>query len=155
AHTRLLLISTRLRLSPLGGPLEIRRAAEAGSGVERMVRAGARSPIGRRPDAAAWRWTVSWDQEVMLMRTDKRTPEFFEDPPLARVVFSSARFSWLWLIIRVWLGYNWVEASVSHKIGNPAWVTTGAAIKGFWKHAIAVPAGGKPPIAYDWYRDFL
>ena len=89
------------------------------------------------------------------MTTGKQATEFYEDPPLARLAFSTARLSWLWLIIRVWLGYNWVEAAVSHKIGNPAWVTTGAAIKGFWQHAIAVPAGGKPPIAYDWYRDFL
>ncbi len=89
------------------------------------------------------------------MATDKRLTEYFEDPPLARMAFSSTRLSWLWLIIRVWLGYNWVEAAVSHKIGNPAWVTTGAAVKGFWQHAIAIPAGGKPPIAYDWYRDFL
>ena len=89
------------------------------------------------------------------MTTDKRNIEYFEDPPLARMAFSSARFSWLWLILRMWLGYNWVEATVSHKIGNPAWVTTGAAIKGFWQHAIAIPAGGKPPIAYVWYRDFL
>ena len=89
------------------------------------------------------------------MTTNKRKIEYFEDPPLARVAFSSTRLSWLWLILRVWLGYNWVEATVSHKIGNPAWVTTGAAIKGFWQHAIAIPADGKAPIAYGWYRDFL
>jgi thiosulfate dehydrogenase [quinone] large subunit len=57
--------------------------------------------------------------------------------------------------VRVWLGYNWVEASLSHKLGNPAWVTTGAAVKGFWQRAIAVPAGGRPPIEYGWYRAFL
>jgi thiosulfate dehydrogenase (quinone) large subunit len=89
------------------------------------------------------------------MTTGKQAIEFYEDPPLARLAFSTARLSWLWFIIRVWLGYNWVEAAVSHKIGNPAWVTTGAAVKGFWQHAIALPPGGKPPIAYDWYRDFL
>jgi thiosulfate dehydrogenase (quinone) large subunit len=89
------------------------------------------------------------------MATDKRKTEYFEDPPLARVAFSSARLSWLWLILRVWLGYNWVEATISHKIGNPAWVTTGAAVKGFWQHAIAIPARGNPTIAYGWYRDFL
>ncbi len=89
------------------------------------------------------------------MATTTRQRQYFEDPPLARTVFSSTRLAWLWLIVRVWLGYNWVEATISHKIGNPAWVKTGAAIKGFWQHAIAVPTNGKPPIEYGWYRDFL
>ena len=89
------------------------------------------------------------------MATTTRQRQYFEDPPLARTVFSSTRLAWLWLIVRVWLGYNWVDATISHKIGNPAWVETGAAIRGFWQHAIAVPANGKPPIEYGWYRDFL
>jgi thiosulfate dehydrogenase (quinone) large subunit len=89
------------------------------------------------------------------MATNPQVKQYFEDPPFARTVFSSTSFAWLWLIVRVWLGYNWVEAAISHKIGNPAWVQTGAAVKGFWQQAIAIPAKGRPPIAYDWYRDFL
>ncbi len=65
-------------------------------------------------------------------------------------MFSSARLAWLWLVVRVWLGYNWIEATLSHKIGNPARVKTGAAIKGFWQQATAVPANGRPPIEYGW-----
>ncbi len=89
------------------------------------------------------------------MATTTHQKQYFEDPPLARMVFGSTHLAWLWLIVRVWLGYNWIEATLSHKIGNPAWVKTGAAIKGFWQHATAVPANGKPPIEYGWYRDFL
>ncbi len=89
------------------------------------------------------------------MATNPQLKQYFEDPPLARTIFSSTQLVWLWLIVRVWLGYNWIEATLSHKIGNPAWVQTGAAIKGFWQQAIAVPAKGRPPIEYGWYRDFL
>ena len=89
------------------------------------------------------------------MANNPQVQPYFEDPPLARAIFSSTQFAWLWLIVRVWLGYNWVEATLSHKIGNPAWVTTGAAIKGFWQNAIAIPANGRPPIEYGWYRSFL
>jgi thiosulfate dehydrogenase [quinone] large subunit len=89
------------------------------------------------------------------MATVTRQAQYFEDPPLARIAFSTARLSWLWFIVRVWLGYTWVEAAVSHKIGNPGWVQTGAAVKGFWLQALAVPANGHPAIAYGWYRDFL
>jgi thiosulfate dehydrogenase [quinone] large subunit len=44
---------------------------------------------------------------------------------------------------------------VSHKLGNPAWVETGEALKGFWMNQVAIPEGGRPPIAFDWYRSFI
>ena len=77
-----------------------------------------------------------------------------QDPPLARFLFDDTRSSWLWLILRVWLGYKWIDAAL-HKIDNPAWVQTGEALKGFWLGAVAIPEGGRPAIAFDWYRDFI
>lgn len=77
-----------------------------------------------------------------------------KDPPLARFLFNDTRMSIVWLILRVWLGYQWVSASL-HKIGNPAWVETGDALKGFWTGAVAIPAEGRPAIAFDWYRGFI
>jgi len=44
-------------------------------------------------------------------------------------LFSDKRFSILWLAIRVWLGYQWIEASL-HELSNPAWMKTGDALKG-------------------------
>ena len=76
------------------------------------------------------------------------------DPAIARFLFSDVRMSWLWLVLRVWLGYQWLDASL-HKISSPAWVQTGDALKGFWTNAIQVPATGRPPISFDWYRDFI
>ena len=77
-----------------------------------------------------------------------------ENPPLARTLFEDRRLSILWLVLRVWLGYKWVDAAL-HKVSSPAWVETGAALKGFWTGAVAIPAEGRPPIAFDWYRDFI
>ncbi|MFZ0548100.1 MAG: hypothetical protein WAM60_21825 [Candidatus Promineifilaceae bacterium] len=77
-----------------------------------------------------------------------------QDPPFATTLFSDTRLAWLWLVARVWVGYQWIEASL-HKIGNPAWVQTGEALKGFWTSAVAVPDGGHPAIAFDWYRSFI
>jgi thiosulfate dehydrogenase (quinone) large subunit len=78
-----------------------------------------------------------------------------EDPPLARFLFSDTRImSWFWLVVRVLIGLEWVNAS-SHKLGNPAWMQTGEALKGFWTSAIAIPDAGRPPITYDWYRSFI
>lgn len=77
-----------------------------------------------------------------------------QDPPLAQTLFSDTRFSWVWLVLRVWLGYKWVDAGW-HKVTNPAWVQTGEALKGFWTGAVAIPEGGRPAIAFDWYRSFI
>lgn len=82
------------------------------------------------------------------------TGRTIQDPAIARFLFSDVRSAWIWLILRVWLGYAWVEASL-HKINDPAWVSTGEALKGFWTNAIQIPETGRVPIAYDWYRSFL
>jgi thiosulfate dehydrogenase [quinone] large subunit len=82
------------------------------------------------------------------------TGRIIEDPPIARFLFSDVRMSWLWLVVRLWLGYQWIEAGL-HKVTDPKWVQTGEALKGFWTNAVKVPETGRPPIAFDWYRDFV
>jgi thiosulfate dehydrogenase [quinone] large subunit len=82
------------------------------------------------------------------------TGRFIKDPAIARFLFSDVRSAGIWLILRIWLGYAWFDASL-HKISDPAWVGSGDALKGFWTKAIAMPEGGRPLIAYDWYRSFL
>ncbi|MDT8307142.1 MAG: DoxX family membrane protein [Anaerolineae bacterium] len=77
-----------------------------------------------------------------------------KDPPIARFLFNDTRMAFFWLAVRIWLGYQWVDAAL-HKVSNPAWVETGAALKGFWTGAVAIPAEGRPPIAFDWYRGFI
>ena len=81
-------------------------------------------------------------------------PSTIEDPPIARFLFSDVRMAWLWLIVRSYLGYQWLEAGL-HKISDPAWVGTGEALKSYWERAVAIPEQGRPAISYDWYRDFL
>ena len=77
-----------------------------------------------------------------------------QDPPLANTLFNDTGMSWLWLVLRIWLGYKWIDASL-HKLDNPAWVQTGDALKGFWANAVAIPETGRPAIAFDWYRNVL
>lgn len=77
-----------------------------------------------------------------------------QDPPLAQTLFNDTRMSWLWLVLRLWIGYEWVSASL-HKITNPGWVQTGDALKGFWMGAIAIPETGRPAISFAWYRSFI
>ncbi len=77
-----------------------------------------------------------------------------QDPPFIRTLFNDPRAAALWLVLRIWLGYQWIDAAL-HKIGNPAWVQTGDALKGFWTGAVQIPAEGRPPISFDWYRSFI
>ncbi|HEX9372644.1 MAG TPA: DoxX family protein [Roseiflexaceae bacterium] len=76
------------------------------------------------------------------------------DPPLAHILFSTTKFAWLWALLRVYLGYQWVYASY-HKITDGGWLDGGAALKGFWTAAVKIPEQGRPPIAFDWYRGFI
>jgi thiosulfate dehydrogenase [quinone] large subunit len=83
-----------------------------------------------------------------------RNRRIIEDPPFARLLFNDTRFSSVWFVIRVLIGLSWLQSGVG-KLGNPAWMETGAALQGFWNNAVAIPEAGKPPIAFDWYRGFI
>ncbi len=82
------------------------------------------------------------------------TTRLLENPPWVSSLFSSTDWSWLWLMVRLWLGVKWLDAGW-HKISQEAWTGGGLAVKGYWERAVAVPEQGRPPIAYDWYREFL
>ena len=84
-----------------------------------------------------------------------RKGQVVQDPPLAKLLFNDPRAAWLWLPLRLWLGWQWIDAA-SHKIFDPAWVQGGEALKGYWTKAIMIPdAPARPAIAFDWYREFL
>jgi len=75
------------------------------------------------------------------------------EPALSRLLFGSTRFSWVWLIIRVYLGWEWVSAGW-HKVLGQGWGPD--SLLAYWTRAVAIPAApAKPAIAYDWYRSFL
>jgi len=76
------------------------------------------------------------------------------DPPFANTLFNTTRFAWLWLIIRLYLGYHWITSGFG-KVTNPAWMQGGQALRGFWEAAVAVPEGARPAITFGWYRTFI
>ena len=60
--------------------------------------------------------------------------------------FEDKRSAWLWLIVRLYLGYEWLMAGWE-KVVNPAWVgdSAGAAITGFLQGALKKTAEFCPP----------
>jgi thiosulfate dehydrogenase (quinone) large subunit len=75
-----------------------------------------------------------------------------EDPPIARKLFGDTRLAWLWLPLRVYLGWAWLSSGWG-KFNNPAWMNAGDALRGFWQNAVQVEP--RPVIAVDWYRAFI
>jgi thiosulfate dehydrogenase (quinone) large subunit len=77
------------------------------------------------------------------------------EPAFARFVFADTRMAWLWLIVRLYVGWAWLEAGWS-KFNNPAWVgdNAGTAITGFLKGALN-KASGLHPDVQGWYADLI
>lgn len=92
--------------------------------------------------------------EHIVKNIQTRKGEIVQDPPFVYKLFNTTVAVYAFLILRVWLGYKWIDASL-HKIENPAWTKTGEAIKGFWMNSVAIPEQGRPAISFDWYRSFL
>lgn len=88
--------------------------------------------------------------------TDEKGQLQIQDPPIARYLFQSTATAWLWLFVRLYVGYAWLEAGW-HKFTDPRWMNgSGEALLSFWKRAVAIPEPpARPAITYDWYRGFL
>ena len=87
--------------------------------------------------------------------TNNKTIMTIEDPPIARFLFGDVRLSWIWLIIRVYTGYEWVTAGWE-KVTSPVWVgaQAGTALAGFINGALKL-TGGDHPSVQSWYAFFL
>jgi thiosulfate dehydrogenase [quinone] large subunit len=85
----------------------------------------------------------------------KSSVQRLEDPPIAQALFGSVRWAWVWLIVRLYVGWEWLNAGWE-KLHNPAWTgsKTGAAISGFVSHALT-ETGGAHPNVQGWYAWFL
>ncbi len=77
-----------------------------------------------------------------------------EGPAFARFLFSNTQAGFFWLPIRLFLAFSWIEAGW-HKASGTGWLDGGSALKGFWTAAVALPDQGRPPISFEWYRDFI
>ncbi len=74
---------------------------------------------------------------------------------LYRLIFSDTRFAWLWLIVRLYLGWEWFSAGLE-KLQSSAWVGSsgGSAVQGFISRALQKTAGAHPDVQ-SWYASYL
>lgn len=109
-------------------------------------------------------------------------PKYFPEPPISRWLFGSSRAAWIWLIARLWLGWEWFQSGYGKVFGgnitwkvwdwgdaqysltgdaNVGWIRSsgdtgvGDSVAGFAQGAIASSEGDHPDVAYSWYVEFL
>ena len=97
---------------------------------------------------------------VMIYRTyrpGEYNPSADEVPVVgskfARFLRRARDASYLYLGIRIFLGWQWMEAGW-HKIEDPGWLN-GESIRGYWERAVLIPEEGRAAITYPIYRSFL
>lgn len=75
--------------------------------------------------------------------------------PFAHFFTADVRSAPFWLIVRLYLGWQWLMAGWE-KVMNPAWfgADAGAAIQGFVQGALGKTAGAYPDVQM-WYASFL
>jgi thiosulfate dehydrogenase [quinone] large subunit len=108
---------------------------------------------------------------IEMLNIKPRAATQIPEPPIAKFLFADTRIAWFWLIVRLYVGYEWFVAGWEKLTGqnlafgkgflsgDPAsrWVFTshtGAAIKGFVGGAVAQTTGAHPAVQL-WYANFL
>jgi thiosulfate dehydrogenase (quinone) large subunit len=92
--------------------------------------------------------------DIGLRLTPDPAPGQIDDPAGWRLLMGNIYFALIWLPMRFFLGRDWLSHG-AEKIVDPAWMNEGEALRGFWEQAVVIPEEGRPPIAYDWFRQFL
>lgn len=76
------------------------------------------------------------------------------EPPFSRFLFADTRIALLWLVVRVYVGWQWLLAGYE-KINSPAWVgpRAGSALQGFLNGALTKTGGAHPDVQsrYGWF----
>lgn len=77
------------------------------------------------------------------------------EPPVAQFLFSNTKMAWVWLVVRVYVGWAWLMAGLG-KVNAPAWTgeNAGAAVEGFVQEALSKTTGDHPDVQ-AWYGWFL
>jgi thiosulfate dehydrogenase [quinone] large subunit len=103
-------------------------------------------------------WAVTIALFIVLYLDARQDPGSdrveIEGPAFARFLTSNSRAGLVWLPVRLFVGFAWLDAGW-HKATGGGWLDGGAALEGYWKNAASLPEQGRPPITYEWYRDFI
>ncbi|WP_235848920.1 MULTISPECIES: DoxX family protein [Bacillaceae] len=74
--------------------------------------------------------------------------------PVSRFLFTNTRSAWIWLILRLYLGWAWLTAGWG-KVGAEGWTgaNAGAAVEGYMGGALARAGEGDVAVWYAWFLE--
>jgi thiosulfate dehydrogenase [quinone] large subunit len=77
------------------------------------------------------------------------------EPPISQFLFADTRMAWFWLVVRIYVGYQWLEAGYA-KFTSPAWTgdKIGTGLGGFVAGALQKTTGAHADVP-GWYASFL
>ena len=96
--------------------------------------------------------------------------QIIEEPRFAKWLFDSRQAAWIWLVARLYLGYEWLHAGFEKVTGTEggfwtwhfaytgdSWLKSSAGLQGFTAYAVKGGAAQGPHSAvnYGWYASFL
>jgi thiosulfate dehydrogenase (quinone) large subunit len=93
------------------------------------------------------------DREHAILESSKGTTLRFP-----AWLYRSHGASLLWLVVRLWLGYQWVNAGYQKIWGSERsafWFGNGLGVKGFATAGVAGSTAGKGGASYGWFAGFL
>jgi thiosulfate dehydrogenase [quinone] large subunit len=103
-------------------------------------------------------WIVSIVMMILIYRDSRQGAESdeveIEGPAITRFLFSNSRAGLIWLPVRLFLGLTWLGSGWG-KFTGEGWLDGGSSLAAYWERAVQIPEQGRPPISYDWYRDFI
>src|SRR5690625_5440555 len=78
----------------------------------------------------------------------------FDENPFSRWLFTNTTSAWIWLILRLYLGYSWLMAGIN-KVTSHAWTgeNAGAAVEGFMYGALDKVEDGDVAGWYAWFLE--
>jgi thiosulfate dehydrogenase [quinone] large subunit len=107
---------------------------------------------------------------MRFLTVSPRTVTQIEEPPIAKFLFADTRIALLWLVVRLYVGYEWFTAGWDKLTGRSIafdsfgevskggpWVFSGhegAALSGFVAGALKQTQGAHPAVQ-GWYASFL
>jgi thiosulfate dehydrogenase [quinone] large subunit len=91
-------------------------------------------------------------------RADGMTAASTGNIRMADWLYRSKAAGLMWLVVRLWLGYEWLNAGYQKLWGSEKagfWTGGGAGVKGFATAGVAGSATGKGGASYGWWAGFL
>jgi thiosulfate dehydrogenase (quinone) large subunit len=115
-------------------------------------------PEGIRPIVSLVFWGLAIALLVVLYLSARAEPGSgevqIEGPGFVRFLFNNSAAGLFWLPVRIFLGFSWLQGGWHH-LTDSGWTANGAELRAYWEHAVSTPEQGRPPISFEWYRDFI